>query len=355
MEPVLSRITRDDVAQKARVSSATVSRVYNRPGTVSPEKRDRVLSAAAVLGYEPNRHASSLRRSGTGRITLVEFTKPGRDYYWGNQPLLKWMYADVVRSLLDEAAVSLFQIQMAGVDSVKDLEKLSGATDGIIGYDIDTQREIEMLISTGLPCVACHHTASLPGLPRVSTDNFAGGRLQGKYLKNLGVKRPLYVTGYLSLVPAHRERLKGFLSVYSRKETQILGNTAGMEAGKARSSRFCRLLTQGAFDGLAGVNDLTLLGLLSGSWKRNTPGLEKLPVVGYDNLPVLPVFPFPLATVDLRLNRIYREAFRLLLDLLREPNEQPPVSEGVTRANGNDPRTFASRVIQPVLRKPGAV
>jgi LacI family transcriptional regulator len=62
IHPMGNNVDRDVVAKKAGVSSATVSRVFNHPGKVSPEKRDLVLSAAEELQYRPNLNASILYR-----------------------------------------------------------------------------------------------------------------------------------------------------------------------------------------------------------------------------------------------------------------------------------------------------
>jgi len=338
----LSRITRDDVARKAGVSSATVSRVYNSPGSVSEEKRKAVLAAAEALGYAPNQHASSLRRNGTGRITLVEFRKGPRPYYWGNQPLLTWMFAQAVRGLMDEASAGFHRIQMAEIHSPEDLSRLEGTADGIIGFDIDTEEEAERLEATGIPCVIGHHTRNFRGSTRIATDNIAGGRLQGEYLKSRGVRRPLYLTGYTGEVEAHRERLEGFLSVYPEGEAEIFRSAAGLEEGRAFSPRLRRILREGAADGLAGVNDQTLLGALSGLWKEGQLPGGDFPLVGYDNLPALPVFPLAIATVDLRLDRIYRKAFQVLLEKIGTRD-----SGGGSAGGGGD-----LRLIPPVLFTP---
>ncbi len=60
-----AQITRDKVAALARVSSATVSRVYNTPERVSVARCERVLKAARELGYIPNKSGSALHRTGT--------------------------------------------------------------------------------------------------------------------------------------------------------------------------------------------------------------------------------------------------------------------------------------------------
>ena len=128
-------VSRDQVAEAAGVSSATVSRVYNNPGSVSSERRKAVLEAAERLGYSPNKSASALRRNGTGIITLLELKKEKRPYYWGDLPIFKWFYTDVlhaVKSVIDE---SMYQLNLATASAPEDIESLKNKTDGLICYD----------------------------------------------------------------------------------------------------------------------------------------------------------------------------------------------------------------------------
>ena len=60
-----------DVAARAGVSAATVSRVFSRPEAVTVETRRRVLTAADELQYAPHPVARSLARGSTGNLGLV--------------------------------------------------------------------------------------------------------------------------------------------------------------------------------------------------------------------------------------------------------------------------------------------
>ena len=65
------RIGIRDVAQRAGVAISTVSKVFSGRGEVMPAMRERVLSAASELGYQPNYVAQSLRRGATKLIGFV--------------------------------------------------------------------------------------------------------------------------------------------------------------------------------------------------------------------------------------------------------------------------------------------
>ena len=68
----MGSITIQDVARYARVSSATVSHVFNKTRYVSPEKVARVMEAAKELNYIPNTYAKSFR---TGIVFLQQSLK----------------------------------------------------------------------------------------------------------------------------------------------------------------------------------------------------------------------------------------------------------------------------------------
>jgi DNA-binding LacI/PurR family transcriptional regulator len=67
-----------DVAARAGVSPATVSRVFTQAATVSVATRQRVEAAAEELGYEPNPIARSLARGRTGNFGIIVPTSPTR-------------------------------------------------------------------------------------------------------------------------------------------------------------------------------------------------------------------------------------------------------------------------------------
>src|SRR3954464_11931821 len=74
--PPPTTVTLADVAGQLGVSRTTVSNAYNRPDQLSPKLRDRVLAAAADLGYAgPAPMARGLRRGRTGSLGLV-FDQP---------------------------------------------------------------------------------------------------------------------------------------------------------------------------------------------------------------------------------------------------------------------------------------
>ena len=328
-------MSRDQVAEEAGVSSATVSRVYNNPSSVNIKKRNAVLTAAEKLGYVPNKSASALRRNGTGIITILELQKKPRPYYWGDLPIFKWFYADMLHSVRRVIDESMFQLNIASAADMDGISALRGRTDGLICYDVDEESEAEMIASSDIPYVIGHHTNSFAGFNRCSTDNFEGGRQQALLLKKAGCSSPAYITAHTDMVRPHRDRLEGFLSVYPESSVTITGDAVGRAAGYRAAGKIL-----GKTDGIAAVNDITAAGAGYAVEEAGLRVQHDIPLVGYDNMPLSIALPFTLLSVDLRPGDIYTKAAEMLLAILNENSTSSsltlaPVAVNPVNSNSN--------------------
>jgi len=300
--------TRNQVAEKAKVSSATVSRVFNKSGSVSPELRDAVLSAAKELGYTPNKAAGMLRRRGTGVIAFVEIKKGERPYYWGNLSSFDWFFGRALRGIQEAVRTTSWQLRFYSVSSRQELVDLCSQCDGILAYDVDTIHEAQLFEGLPIPYVLSHHLEDYPDEHCVYTDNVLGGKLQGAFLKGQPCASPLYITGYTDSVMAHKHRLDGFLSVYPKAE--ILDIEVGNEHAIDGILSFVKeKIARKEIDSIAAVNDLTLFELL-----LKMPCA--LPSVGYDASPFYRLFSGPVASVDMQSGELYKAACQQLLAVL---------------------------------------
>ena len=338
-------ITRDQVAAAAGVSSATVSRVYNTPHLVTADRRGRVLEAAHRLGYRPNKAASALRRNGSGVIALVDFQKPPRSYSWNSIPAFEWSYADSIRGVKEALHDTRYHLNLETVriDTPETLDRIAASSDAVICFDVDLGSEAESIQRLGIPYILAHHTAGFEGHPRCSTDNHHGGRLQARLLRDNGVTRPIYLTGNIPEVYPHKERLEGFVAEwdgYGLHEPCVIsvpGDT-GKRGGSGAVPQIVQAVRRSACDGIAVVNDLTLIGAkyaydqLAGTSLR-TP----LIWVGYDDVPFREFLPFSFHSVGIRPLDVYRCAAEQLLLLLGSP---------AYRAQGDKSPAFT---VEPVM------
>jgi DNA-binding LacI/PurR family transcriptional regulator len=317
MPAAMKNIDRDDVARMAGVSSATVSRVFNSPLAVSPDRRERVLAAARALGWSPNKFASALARSSSGSILFVDCAKlsahdrENADFYAG-------MYKASLEAILRAVEDSPWHLTI-------DLDGRARAEGcaGVILFDVDSEAQLEPWLAAGLPLVYGHHTAGFAAAAggassaagRFAVDNRAGGALAARALAAAGRRRPAYVTGKLGEIGAHADRWAGFASAWPEPPSLAQGGL-GVAAGRLSLLALAGDIKAGRIDGVGVVNDLTAIGVYQGAVELGLRVPEDLAIIGFDNLPLLDLLPLRLATVDLGLAELYAAAARRLLAVL---------------------------------------
>ena len=321
MEKLAGKNNRDKVAELAGVSSATVSRVYNSPGRVSPAKRDAVLKAAESLGYSPDKSASALRRKGTGQISLVSIEKKDRPWYWGDFPGAKWFFADALQGILPVVDDSMYRLNLKTIHSPAELSRIpwERECDGVLFFDIDSEQEAEAAASLPVPSVISHHTARFADNYCCTTDNEYGGRLAAKQLQEGGYKHPVYVSYLPDLVAPNRERYKGFQDQWDG-DVPLSLTEPGKEGGYKSTLDLLPDIRSGRVDSIAVVNDMTAVGVIQCLQDEGIKPGRDLGLIGYDNMPLNYVLPFRLASIDLQPSLIYGKGVEMLLDLIREPD-----------------------------------
>ena len=309
---------RDDVGRIAGVSTATVSRVYNRPETVSAAKREAVLAAAKKLGYQPNREASALRRMDGAQILVLELKRAAHDY-WTDTRTYSWFFADAVRSIVTSLHGSLYYMTLDTWHVQENLSEIISKhrPAGIICFDVETINEAEGIRALGLPYVLSWHVASFDGFNRVVSDNYRGGYIAGECLQRAGCVRPVYVTGPSYNPEVHRSRMQGFRDALAPTDVSVVDAGLGKETGFACGQQLVDPVRGGDFDAIGVVNDITALGVAQGLMASGIRIPDDVSLVGYDNMPVNIALPFRLTTVDIGIGTLYRKATNALLDLLK--------------------------------------
>ena len=171
------------VAEHAGVSAATVSYVLNGTGTVTPATKQRVLDAAAALGYQPSFAARSLRgRSHTLGLALPAL--PGR--------LADPALAEVLASLSDTATLRGYQLLLATPDAERSAADLcvslarTGRVDGLVLLDMLVGDERAAVLSElGFPHICAGPTPEGSRSASVSVDDAAAAALAVQHLLRL--------------------------------------------------------------------------------------------------------------------------------------------------------------------------
>src|SRR5690606_9220525 len=186
-----TKATSMDIAHRAGVSQATVSRVLRGSPLVNAETRKRVEEAVRELNYKVDRHASSLRTQRSGTLALLLFEDPTPDDSHIN-PFFLSMLGSITRACARQGHDLLVSFQQLSDDWHADYED-SMKADGLIllGYGdyLAYESKLARLVAQGTHFVRWGPV--LQGQPGISAgcDSADGGALAGRALVERGRKR----------------------------------------------------------------------------------------------------------------------------------------------------------------------
>ena len=216
------RLTIDDVAARAGVSSAAVSfAMNNRPG-VAEETRARILRAAEELGWRPSAHARALTEARARAIGLL-LARPVAQLEV--DPFFLRFLAGVERALArTDNALLLRVIDTADPVDLGAYARLaaSGRVDGFLLCDVELDDpRFDLLAAAGLPVVVAGHPVSPCPFPFVETEHARGMAAAVEHLIGLGHRRVGFVGGF-----------EGYEFVQARLDVfRVTLEAAGLEPG----------------------------------------------------------------------------------------------------------------------------
>ena len=313
-----------DVARRAGVSTATVSRVLNRNYPVSDAVRERVLEAVRDLGYVANAHARALLTSisGTVGVILHDVSDP--------------YFAEIVRGIQEVAAhenrlVVICNSLREPAREITYIEMLRGhRVDAVImagGHILDDEYMMALreqalqLRAQGSRLVLCgRHPVRADA---VVPDNAAGGSRLVRHLLERGHRRIAHIAGPENLSTA-QDRLDGYLGALASYaiEADPALVTSGDFTREAGYEATRRLLDAGvAFTAVAAANDLTAVGVLACLRDRGLRVPEDVSVAGFDDLPVARDVTPQLTTVRVPMLEMGRRSMLLALRDAQAPYE----------------------------------
>ncbi|MEO6264309.1 MAG: LacI family DNA-binding transcriptional regulator [Luteimonas sp.] len=336
------KATSIDIAHRAGVSQATVSRVLRGSPLVNAQTRKRVEDVARELNYKVDRHASSLRTQRSGTLALLLFEDPTPDDSHIN-PFFLAMLGSITRACSRQGQDLLVSFQQLSDDWHADYED-SMKADGLIllGYGdyVAYRDKLLNLVERGTHFVRWGAVqADQPGVS-IGCDNYYGGRIAAEHLIGLGRRRIAFLGDASSHYPEFLERYRGCdealraVGGHIDPALQVDAESAE-EAGRAA----CReLLGRGVpFDAVFAASDLIALGAMRALGEQGLRVPEDVAVVGFDDIPTARFANPPLTTVAQDTTRAGELLVETLMQLVCE---QPatsitlPVSLVVRRSSG---------------------
>lgn len=305
----MQKVTARQVAGRAGVSVAAVSRAFQPGSSLAPDKRALILQVARDLGYV-SPAGRTLSQLGTRTISLVagDLTNP---FYAAVLELLSHrLHQDGKRLMLH---------------AIPPGETVDVAMEQVLGYRADaaivtsarmSSRLVRICREQHLPVVLLNRVQPDARMTAVTCDNHAGARMVAARFLAQGRRKIGHMTG-LRDTSTHIERARGFREVLA-------------EAGMAPVAEFCgrftyadALLAAGAFledaPGLDAVfceNDVMALAMLDVARARGIRVPDDIAVIGFDDIPMAGWQSYRLTTVRQPIGRMVAETLGLI-DQLR--------------------------------------
>jgi DNA-binding LacI/PurR family transcriptional regulator len=311
------RPTLETVAARAGVSKSLVSLVLRNSPKVSPQSREAVLRAVAELGYRPNAAARLLaeRQSHTIGVLLNDLRQPWfADMLDGLTPAL---HAGGKHILLGDGRIDRM------LDETLTWSFLDLGVDGMVLAGSIPMSQAIMDAASQIPTVTVGGRGldvDLPRVDKLANDNHLGGTLAVRHLIELGHTQITHIHGLPSV--AGQLRMQGYEDTMRQAG---LASSIHIEAGDMSEEGGYRatvrlLSSPDRPTAIFAANDLTCVGALSAAAALGVRVPEELSVVGFDNSVFARLRALWLTSVDATALELGRQAARMLLARIDEPD-----------------------------------
>lgn len=306
-----------DVARRASVSPATVSRVLSGRGSVGVAYRRRVLEAVEEFGYRPNRLAQNLRRQRTAAIGVVvsDIENPH--------------FSEMVRAVEDRAYRQGYRVLVCNTDESPEKQRAYLQTlveERVVGVVLSPSNpagpEIAELLDLGIPLVAFDREVADARADTVIADNVSAARSAVELLVGAGHRRIAFVSGRRD-VETGAERLDGYeLAMRAHGlEPEVVEGSFRTDDARAAVARL--VAAESRPTALIVGNNLMTLGALGAVQEAGIDVPEEIALVAFDDPSWAALVDPPLTTFAQPVRRMATEAMELLLERISGVRTEP--------------------------------
>lgn len=312
-------LTVEDVAREAGVSTATVSRVFNKTAKVNEDTARKVHEAAQKLNYRPNRVARRMRvKSAQSMVIGLIITDMENPFF-----------SQIARGVEDVAYANKNAVMMCNSDEDPEKEKLyldTMVAERVSGFIIaptaHNRDYLQELAESGFPMVAVDRL-----VPGVDTDTVTVNNKLGAYqavhrLIENGHRRIGIING-LKGITTTEERFEGYREALEEAgisfDKELVYHGDSRQAGGVKGTRKFLELEEPP-TAVFSTNNLMTLGCLEEMYNQGKHIPEDLALVGFDDMPWSVALNPPLTAVRQPSYDLGVSAVELLLKRLASPN-----------------------------------
>lgn len=302
-----------DVAKRANVSPATVSRVLRQPDLVSKETKEKVMRVINELNYKPHMIASQFRTRETKTILVVvpDITRP--------------FFSEVLRGIEHTALQNGYQVILGDTENQVEREReyiellYRKQADGAVLLTARMDRDSLEELSSQFPIVlACEYMDGLD-IPTVSIDNISSARKITEHLINVGHRKIAHICGPMDIILS-RDRLRGYKQAMMGHDllidpSWVQEGDDGLDSGYNQMVKLLALEDRPT--AVFVFNDEMALGSIKAVKDHGLRVPEDIAIVGFDNLRMASLFTPYMTTIDQPKYEIGQKATDLLLTLLK--------------------------------------
>jgi DNA-binding LacI/PurR family transcriptional regulator len=298
-----------EIARRAKVSTATVSRAINRVPTVDAQLAKRVWKVVDELGYYPNTQARALvlGRSRLFGLIVSEITNP--------------FFPEIVQTFENLAVENNYEILVTS--TVHDPKRMESSVRRMIERRVDgvailtfgmEETLIEHLRFRKVPLVFIDVGPDVPGIANIRIDYQHGIRQAVQHLAALRHTRIAFIAGPLHLKSAlaRRDAFKVAMTEIGLSPDLIVVGDHRMEGGMQALLELNRLSSRPT--AVLCSNDMTAIGVMREAYDHKIKIPDDLSVVGFDDIRLAEFTIPPLTTVQMSQHELAKIAFQALLN-----------------------------------------
>ncbi|MCP1223836.1 LacI family DNA-binding transcriptional regulator [Sebaldella sp. S0638] len=309
---IKEKLSIKDIARKAGVSIATVSRVLNKNGRYSQETEEKILKIIEESGYRRNVNAKSLRTKKTQTLGVIV------------PDITNEFFAKIIQSVERNAMKYDYSVFVCNTDEDEAREQmqvknlLEKFVDGIIYISGKTNSGEEVEGNIGIPVVYIDRYISASKM-YVQSDNKEGGYLATKELLDAGCENIMIIKDFrqISSIISRYDGYKRALKEAGKSvDENLIYNVDHVNYEEAKKGVLEKIKSGIKFDGIFATNDWMALGAISALREKKIRIPEDVKIVGFDNMSISEITSPSITTIHQDSEKLGEYATEILMGII---------------------------------------
>jgi DNA-binding LacI/PurR family transcriptional regulator len=311
----VSRIRMQEIAVKAGVSLATVSRTIHSPDLVKPETRERIRQVMSEYHYVYNMTASDFSKKRSSVIGVIIPTTKGA------------IFSNSTQIIQEKAQEKGFSLIIGNTGYEGDVEstllhqfqerRLAGII--LTGFAIGQEGAVKEVIESGIPCVIIWEVLEDSPLSFVGFNNFTAAYSMTEYLIRLKHERIGLILGPYTKVRRARRRLEGYQAALrdfglTYNPRIVIERQPTLNEGREAMQKLLSMRQPPT--AVFAASDMLALGALAAAREKGFRIPEDVSVAGFDDIDFAAFSSPPLTTVRVPAREMGEMAVEMLMDTM---------------------------------------